>query len=236
MKSKLLVLLSLVIVGTSAYVWSSHRADQRLAVKGRKIHLDSLRVIQASLLSAGAPKAADSLSDEDLPKPLSDIWHVRDVGLMPDSVEPQTFSEAAVTIDYDEESDMSLTQYMNVGEEWIIDSAATRTVTIEHAFVDSTVMKVLLYHLIQHVDAEMFSRCPSGYFFVLLDTVDNGWKNGTVYYGEGCDDASICDFRINYPKRMVEIRDADKGSYLSLRTYEVLKFTPTITEAVLRDE
>ena len=129
---------------------------------------------------------------------------------------------------------MSLSQWKQVGDEWLIDSAATRTAIIENAFVDSTVMKVLLYHLVQHVDADAFSRCPSGYYAFLLDTVDQEWKYGSVYYGYDCSDASLCDFRINYPKRMVEIRDAGKGAYLSLRTYEVLKFAPQVAEAIER--
>ena len=55
---------------------------------------------------------------------------------------------------------------------------------------------------------KMFSRCPSGYHFVVAE--NSNYKNedvyGTIIYREGCERTDICEFHVNLAQEVAEVR------------------------------
>jgi hypothetical protein len=231
MKRYLIPAIVVVLVGVGTYFWTSHVSARHALLKAKRAHLDSLRSIQTVRLNVLAkpidPHIADSISldseDKAITRDLGTLWDAKHLDAMPDSIRPQEFSERSVVYSYDEAVEYEDT----VGA---LDTVGIQTEERTHAFVSYTVMAMLTRHLKGSVETDEFSRCPSGYNFVTNNIYGTAahsapeWDSGTVYFGAGCNDTALCDFRINYAKRLVEMKDINTSRFMSLRQYEMLKF------------
>jgi hypothetical protein len=233
MKRYIIPAIVVVLVGVGTYFWTSHVSARHALLKAKRAHLDSLRSVQTvrlNLLTSTPinPRVADSLSldseDKAIRRDLGALWEAKHLDAMPDSLQPQKFSEASIIYSYDEAVEYEDTT-------GALDTVGIQTEERIHAFVSYTVMAMLTRHLKGSVETDEFSRCPSGYNFVTNNIYGSAahdapeWDSGTVYFGAGCNDTALCDFRINYPKRLVEMKDINSTRYMSLRQYEMLKFS-----------
>jgi hypothetical protein len=234
MKRYLIPAIVIVLVGVGTYFWTSHVSARHALLKTKRAHLDSLLAVQVERLKAvthtvSAIVTHDSVADTIGPQPgIGDLWSSKHLDLMPDSIRPKDFRESTVHYGFDNSGDDN----PNVVEDTTgaVDSAATVISERDDAFVKYTVMKMLMRHLIGSLAPEDFSRCPSGYFFALnyggyprIPIPE--WDSGTVYFGAGCEDTTLCNFRFNYAKRIVQMKDIQATRFVSLREYELAKFS-----------
>ena len=70
-----------------------------------------------------------------------------------------------------------------------------------------------------------FSRCPSGYGFVLkLQTGDKNLEFGVAQLSTGCVTRTLAEFKIDLALGVVYLHDEGATEWLSLEEYELRKF------------
>lgn len=245
MKRYLIPILAILVIGVATYFWTSRGPSHKAIAKARHAHLDSLRIVQMQRASA-QPKLAMSATDsmkmldslamltED--SALGTVWATKQLASMPDSIRPQDFSEASVKYDFDFDSEVAA-DVMVDDTSAKLDTLATKIAQRNNTFINQTVMAMLIRHLKNSVNTDEFSRCPSGYYFVTNNMYvspappEPDWDTGTVYFGAGCNDTALCDFRFNYSKRIVEMKDINSTIFHSIREYELMKFSQYATLA-----